>query len=1306
MWTSTSRPIGRRRIPVGLVAATLVLLTLAGMSQADPSAAGAPSQRTRVALADVSDGSHYKHMDLSEPLEMGLVAAMLGAERIDIAPEEDVTAALEELGCEAPLEDSELQRLGEAVGAQVVVAARCIEARYDDFAKHAVATVRVRILDTRAGLAVRTCQVRGESMRNGHPLGERQLIENALDEAAYSAVTELGRNLTIVGAVSMALDAERVRVNLTSEQGVVPGTMLEVWDNGRKMATLRVTESTELGSVCEITDGADPDDLAPGMTVYVTEFPSPDAPAEPEKEGKKHHSKWGTVVAVILGIGLLYLAYKELTRDRSGGGLTAGFRGIQNRAQVQSGQEIEFEVSITNRQGQPVPDDTEVVFGLREAASATARIRQTTPYLGSIESPKMTADGVASTTFVAGEAGQSVEILVKVGGFTSSIIVDIVAGSPATITLTSSATTITANGATSTIITATVTDGSGNPVLDGTLVDFAASSGELTMTSVPTTGGVASTTLRSTQTAGPVTVTASVNGVSSQPLIVTFSPGAPSQVILSATKTNLRAGDGRATITAQVLDAFGNSVPDTTQITFGAIPTTGGTFSQTTMTTVSGQAATEFIAGATPQLVTVTCEAIDPSETPPLPVQGTLELNIAGSTPDDIQLLVSPATAPADGVSTITVRATLLQSGNPVADGTSVSFELVDNNGGAAAIRSRDLVTKDGQALALVASTAAGGATVRVTAPTGTAAAEDAAMTFTGLPANAIILAVGENPIRIGEDNAGHAPEPGLAATTITATLTDESGRPVTDGTTVDFKTTLGSVSPGQAQTTGGQATVTYTSLATGVATITAESGDVTATTTIQVLAGPAAALTLVADPLAVRADGNSFATVTCTVVDASGNLVDDGTRVEFLARNRAVDGTTPRVFVTPEGRTVGGMVQAILVSKLADEATGDPIEQASPPGSVFVNATVPVDQEYPIPPPASPIQNGIADVQFVSQSVSDIALGVLPINVRGLDVVGNESTATALVYDDQHNPVPDGTAVYFSISHGMIRGNAGTVGGVAQSYSANGVATATILTPGGLETGVLNDPAFDGFVDIIVSVGGPPGATTADGLQREFTDAILYSGPAFTVDPSDAEAGPTTVTGSKDTLAQVGDRITYTIVVLDENENPVVDGTEVKLATDKGVLEESTVRTVGGVALATLYSTKSVDDDPVALGPGTVTVTIPRGSGHPALIFNLPFTVESLAGSGVSLSPSTLDFGDVDTQRTVAIQYSGSETLDWTASASASWISVAPASGTGTGVLTVTVNRAGLMAGDYVGTVIVTTSEGTASATVEMTVP
>jgi BACON domain-containing protein len=82
-----------------------------------------------------------------------------------------------------------------------------------------------------------------------------------------------------------------------------------------------------------------------------------------------------------------------------------------------------------------------------------------------------------------------------------------------------------------------------------------------------------------------------------------------------------------------------------------------------------------------------------------------------------------------------------------------------------------------------------------------------------------------------------------------------------------------------------------------------------------------------------------------------------------------------------------------------------------------------------------------------------------------------------------------------------------------------------------------------------------------------------------------------------------------------------------------------------------------------------------------------------------ISLTSASLSFssfiGDpAPPSKTVGISNVGAGTLNWTASASGgSWLSVSPGSGTGNGSITVSVNPAGLTAGNYSGTILVSAS-------------
>jgi len=99
--------------------------------------------------------------------------------------------------------------------------------------------------------------------------------------------------------------------------------------------------------------------------------------------------------------------------------------------------------------------------------------------------------------------------------------------------------------------------------------------------------------------------------------------------------------------------------------------------------------------------------------------------------------------------------------------------------------------------------------------------------------------------------------------------------------------------------------------------------------------------------------------------------------------------------------------------------------------------------------------------------------------------------------------------------------------------------------------------------------------------------------------------------------------------------------------------------------------------------------------TGYPWDTSDAAFTI-SISTPIIGFSKTALNFG---TERngtptpaqTVTVSNLGTGTLNWTAAASADWISVTPAAGTGAGVLTIGIARTDLTAGDYSGSVTVT---------------
>jgi len=123
----------------------------------------------------------------------------------------------------------------------------------------------------------------------------------------------------------------------------------------------------------------------------------------------------------------------------------------------------------------------------------------------------------------------------------------------------------------------------------------------------------------------------------------------------------------------------------------------------------------------------------------------------------------------------------------------------------------------------------------------------------------------------------------------------------------------------------------------------------------------------------------------------------------------------------------------------------------------------------------------------------------------------------------------------------------------------------------------------------------------------------------------------------------------------------------------------------------------------------GNVVLEFVEGERTQWLILQVVCLVGQAAGSSiVSVFPGVLDFGSEETSKTFNVQNAGAGILEWAVVrvGDAPWIAdITPPSGTGDGGVNVLVDRTGLSAGNYTGTLIIESSESTAEVAVLMTV-
>jgi hypothetical protein len=245
-----------------------------------------------------------------------------------------------------------------------------------------------------------------------------------------------------------------------------------------------------------------------------------------------------------------------------------------------------------------------------------------------------------------------------------------------------------------------------------------------------------------------------------------------------------------------------------------------------------------------------------------------------------------------------------------------------------------------------------------------------------------------------------------LGGTTgVTALILDDEGNEVADGTAVLFTTNLAAtgVTP-IVTTTDGTATAIFSGgTRAGVATVTATTGTVSASTSITIQAGSAGSLDFVsADPTLIGVRGSSLqqkSTITFRVLDQNGNTVADGTQVSFTL----ISGLGGGEFIAP---TTGGTVAGLAATVLTSGTVAGPVRIRA---SAIVGTTTLTSSSTNVsitggPPSGSHLSLASSFVNIAGQALFDVICSI-----------------DAKVADRFGNPVPPDTTVSFFTNGGII---------------------------------------------------------------------------------------------------------------------------------------------------------------------------------------------------------------------------------------------------------------------------------------------
>ena len=710
-----------------------------------------------------------------------------------------------------------------------------------------------------------------------------------------------------------------------------------------------------------------------------------------------------------------------------------------------------------------------------------------------------TATGSVIVSLVAGATPGIALVTCSADGVTQATNVTIgTSAQIASITLTANPTSLPADGASSSTLTALLLDSSGNPInasnilvtFKTTLGTFSNGTNTITLTtqsSAAATGKVVVSLIAGT-TSGIAIVTCTASGVTQATNVGIGATSQIASILLSANPSSLPAdGASSSTITAQLIDASGNPVTQpnilvTFRTTLGTFSNGTNTITVATQVAATGNVVVSLIAGTTSGIAVITCSASGVTQATNVTIGTSAQVA-------SITLTANPVSIPADGASSSTITAQLLDiNGNPVSQsGISVTFTTTlgtFSNGLQTITVTTQSATVGKVIMSLIAGTSSG--TAVITCKTNGVTQATTISIGSGAQVASIVLTA--NPATL--------PSTSTSFSTITATVYNGSGQLVSGGVTIAFTTNLGYFSNEQqvmavnTNALGVATAYVYSEGIVGTAQIGASSSGVTSYTFVNFTgSGPTASIQLTANPQSTPSNALSFSTITAVLYDNNGLTVASGVQVNFTTS--LGDFSNNQTIITAYTNNTGTATVEVYSGGIV--------------GTAKISAS----------------SNGITSYVYVgftgSGPTADITLTASPSSIASDNV--SFSTITATVHDSQGQVVVAGVAVTFNTTLGIFSNKAATI---TAYTNGNGIAIAYLYAGNfvGLAQVSAGSNGITRFVNVIFTGPGPAAsialnASTAIQTSAAWVPAIastqvLIAAQITDIQGNDVAAGTT----------------------------------------------------------------------------------------------------------------------------------------------------------------------------------------------------
>lgn len=197
-----------------------------------------------------------------------VVLEMTRTGRFDSVPRAPLEKQIRESDFSIPLSRNDLQRLGQALGADYVAHGEVTDIAFTEKPRRAHITLSVLLTDTLTGELANGAIQTGSSSAKTSATDDDGLIQQAISDAAFSIVRAMNSYEPAEATVLLVQGSAEVSLNQGSRDGIRRGQEMVVMRGSRFVGRIRISSVGDTDSRAQVMDGENgirPEDRARGV---------------------------------------------------------------------------------------------------------------------------------------------------------------------------------------------------------------------------------------------------------------------------------------------------------------------------------------------------------------------------------------------------------------------------------------------------------------------------------------------------------------------------------------------------------------------------------------------------------------------------------------------------------------------------------------------------------------------------------------------------------------------------------------------------------------------------------------------------------------------------------------------------------------------------------------------------------------------------------------------------------------------------------------------------------------------------------